>query len=210
MVLKRKYPRTYHLPFSPGVTSDDKIHKDISFFEGKEIVVTEKMDGENTTMMNDSIYARSVDSVHHESRDFIKGMWGKIKHEIPTDWKICGENLYATHSLHYKNLSTYFYVFSIWDENDICLSVDDTLIFCEFLGLEYVPILWRGKYNEEFIRNFKVNTEIQEGFVVRIADSFKFEDFEKSIAKYVRKGHVVTDDHWMFKKVVPNELKPKI
>ena len=206
--MKRKYPRTFHVNWSAGSTDDDKMHKDLSFFEGKEIVISEKLDGENTNMMNDCIFARSTDSVDHPSRHWVKGLWGKIKHDIPDNWKICGENLYATHSLHYTNLSTYFMVFSIWDENDICLSIDDTLTTCEFLGLEHVPILWRGIYDADFIKNFKINTDIQEGFVIRLANSFSFENFETSVAKWVRKGHVVTDDHWMFKKIIPNELKP--
>ncbi len=204
--MKIKYPRTYHFPFSPGATSDDKIHNYTSFFEGKEIVITEKLDGENSTLMNDYIYARSLDSQDHPSRHWLKGLWGKIKHEIPEGWRICGENMYATHSLHYKNLKTYFYVFSIWDENDYCFSIDDTLTICEFLSLEHVPILWRGMYNEDFIKNFKINTEIQEGFVVRIANKFHMDDFNTSVAKWVRASHVTTDDHWMFKKVIPNEL----
>lgn len=206
--MKRKYPRTFHVPWSPGATSDDKIHKDISFFEGKEIIISEKLDGENTTLMSDCIHARSLDSADHPSRHWVKGLWGNIKYNIPEDWKICGENLYATHSLHYTNIPSYFMVFSIWDENDICLSWDDTVTFSEFLELEHVPVLWRGTYNKEFIENFKVNTEIQEGFVIRLANSFPFEDFEKSMAKWVRAGHVDTDDHWMYKKIVPNELKP--
>ena len=206
--MKRKYPRTYHVNWSPGTTNDDKMHDDISFFEGREIVITEKMDGENTTLMSDCIHDRSLDSADHSSRHWVKGLWGSIKHEIPTDWKICGENLYATHSLHYKDLPSYFMVFSIWDENDFCLSWDDTVTFCEFLGLEHVPVLWRGTFNEDFIKNFKVNTEIQEGFVIRLSSSFNFDDFEQSVVKWVRKGHVTTEDHWMYKKIVPNELKP--
>jgi len=207
--MKRKYPRTKHVMWSPGKTSDDKMHDDLKFFEGKEIVITEKMDGENTTLSNEYIHARSLDSADHPSRHWVKGLWGKLKHDIPEDWKICGENLYATHSLHYTNLPSYFMVFSIWDENGVCLSIDDTLLICKYLGLEHAPILWRGIYNEEFVKNFKVNTEIQEGYVIRLADSFTFEEFDTSVAKFVRKGHVTTEDHWMYKKIVPNELKPK-
>lgn len=205
--MKRKYPRTYHVNWSPGTTIDDKIHQDIDFFNDKEIVITEKMDGENTTMMNDCIHSRSLDSADHPSRHWVKGLWGKIKYDIPDNWKICGENLFATHSIHYTNLSSYFMVFSIWDENDICLSWDDTVTFANFLNLETVPVLWRGIYNKEFIENFKINTDIQEGFVIRIVDSFPFSDFDKSVAKWVRKGHVTSDDHWMFKKITPNELR---
>lgn len=44
---KYKYPRTRHLPSSPGATSDDKFISDFSGFKGKKVVITEKMDGEN-------------------------------------------------------------------------------------------------------------------------------------------------------------------
>lgn len=44
---KRKYPRTPHLPWSPGATSDDKYIQDLNSFKGRKIVITEKMDGEN-------------------------------------------------------------------------------------------------------------------------------------------------------------------
>lgn len=71
--MKIKYPKTYHISSSLGVTSDDKIIKDLSFFENEEIVITEKMDGENTTLMQQHYYAISLDSVHHPSRDWVKG-----------------------------------------------------------------------------------------------------------------------------------------
>ena len=48
-----KYPRTYHLPWSEGRTDDDKVLSDDSQFIGKYVVVTEKMDGENTTIYSD-------------------------------------------------------------------------------------------------------------------------------------------------------------
>jgi hypothetical protein len=43
-----KYPRTFHLPDSPGATADDKIQHDLSWLDG-ELVVTEKLDGGNLT-----------------------------------------------------------------------------------------------------------------------------------------------------------------
>ena len=48
--IKTKYPRTYHVPWSPGATSDDKKLPEQWFYAdgwaGSEIVITEKMDGE--------------------------------------------------------------------------------------------------------------------------------------------------------------------
>mgnify|MGYP006368865141 FL=1 len=54
-----KYNRTYHLPWSPGTTSDDRIAKSIDSILGIDIVITEKLAGENTGMTKDGVYARS-------------------------------------------------------------------------------------------------------------------------------------------------------
>jgi hypothetical protein len=204
---KIKYPRTFHLPFSEGVSSDDKMLKDLSCFEGKEIVVSEKRDGENSTMMRDCCYARSLDSNNHPSRNWLKGLWGSINFEIPLNWRICGENLYAKHSLFYDELETYFEVFNVWDENNICLSWDDTIGWCELLGLKHVPVLYRGVFDVLILKELKINPDKQEGFVVRLADSFKYEDFNKSVAKWVRRGHVQTDKHWSTQKMEINKIK---
>ena len=67
-----KYPRTLHLPFSPGTTSDDKMltaKHTIDLYQGKHILITEKMDGENTKLYNDYLHARSLDCRHHPSSD---------------------------------------------------------------------------------------------------------------------------------------------
>ena len=77
-----------------------------------------------------------------------------------------------------------------------CLSYDDTKEWCDLLGLTMVPTIWRGIFDEEFLKNYKFDTETQEGFVIRLSESFKFEDFSTSVAKYVRENHVKTDKHW--------------
>lgn len=204
---KFKYPRTGHFPWSEGATNDDKIQNDLTNFIYKEIVISEKMDGENTTLMSDCIYARSLDSNNHPSRNFVKGIWGNIRYDIPQNWRICGENLYAKHSLYYDNLESYFMCFSIWNENNVCLSIDETLEWCNLLNIVHVPILYRGKFDLEFIRNFKIDTNVHEGFVMRLADEFNYDDFYKSVIKWVRKGHVQTDEHWSTQKIIPNKLK---
>lgn len=204
-----KYPRTFHFDFSQGVTSDDKVIHDLSNFEGKEVVCSIKMDGENSNLMRDHCYARSIDSNNHPSRNWLKGLWGNIRTDIPEYWRICGENLYATHSIHYSELDTYFMVFNIWNEENICLSWDDTIEWCKLLDLKPVTVIYRGIFDIDIIKNLanKLDLNKDEGYVVRLADSFRYEDFNKSVAKYVRKGHVQTDEHWTNQKIVPNELK---
>lgn len=203
-----KYPRTPHLPWSPGGSSDDAYLFDTRHFEGKEVIVTEKMDGENTTLYRDGLHARSIDGRHHPSRAWIKAQHAAIASEIPANWRLCGENLYARHSIAYDQLHSYFHLFSIWNDRNEALSWDETDYFAEKIGLITVPLLYRGPWAEALMRELpaKLDESRQEGFVVRLADSFAFSDFPASIAKWVRKGHVQTDQHWMFAEVVPNSL----
>lgn len=165
------------------------------------------MDGENSTISRDYTHARSLDSNSHPSRDWLKGMWGNMRFDIPEGWRICGENLYAKHSLGYDNLPSYFMVFSIWNEKNECLSVTETIEWCKLLGLEFVTILYQGIFDLEFIKNFKIDTEKQEGFVMRISDSFHYDDFNKYVVKWVRESHVTTSNHWMNEKIVKNGLR---
>lgn len=207
-----KYPRTYHFSYSPNVQSDDRMHKDDHLFDGKEVVVSEKMDGECTTMMSNKIYARSVNSGPHQSRNWVHALHGRIAHEIPDKWRICGENLYAEHSIHYDNLPSYFLVYSIWDETNCCLSWDDTVQYAGILGLHTVPVFYKGLWDKNGSeRAFEAychgaNKHSVEGYVVRLSSSFRYESFCQSTAKWVRAGHVITDDRWLSRPVVPNGL----
>ena len=204
-----KYPRTYHLPWSPGLTDDDRMLPSTKVFEGREVVITEKMDGENTSLYADYMHARSLDEDHHESRGWVKRLHADISWQIPQGWRVCGENLYALHSISYKELDSYFLVFSIWDNNNICQSWDDTVEYAAVLGLNVVPVIYRGPWDEQYVRSLgdKVDTKQSEGFTVRVADSFPYGAFRKSIAKWVRKGHVQTTHNWKMRSVVKNSLK---
>ena len=203
----KKYPRTLHLPWSLGSTSDDKTLDSVSHFKDKEIILTLKMDGENTTMYHNGVHARSLDSKNHSSRSWVQNKQGEIAHLIPDNFRICGENLFAKHSVAYKDLPSYFMVFSIW-EDDVCLSWKDTELWCAKLGLDLVPVLYIGHFNELDIKMaFDPYQSEHEGYVVRLASQFKYEDFSKSIAKNVRKNHVQTDTHWMHQSIIKNELK---
>lgn len=208
-----KYPRTRHLPWSRHVTDDDKVmsmDEVRTNFTGKEIVVTVKMDGENTSMYNDHIHARSIDSKDHPSRTLVKQFWANtVKGKLNENQRICGENLYAKHSIFYDNLPSYFLGFSFW-RDDLCLSWDETKSFFEILGIKSVPVLYRGVYDEmelNYIVKDFLDPEKDEGYVMRLAESFKYEDFGNSIAKYVRQNHVQSSEHWMHQQVVPNKLK---
>ncbi|NMF01527.1 RNA ligase family protein [Aneurinibacillus aneurinilyticus] len=209
--MRVKYPRTFHLPWSRSYTHDDKVLKHVQHFEGKEVVVTEKMDGENTTMYRDYLHARSIDSKDHPSRHWIKMFHSMLGVSIPEGWRLCGENMFAQHSIHYQDLPSYFLLFSVWNEQNMCLAWDETAAWAKRHMIETVPVLYRGIWNEEAIKSCYTRQSLyggeQEGFVVRLADTFHYDDFMHSAAKFVRKNHVQTNEHWMNRPVVPNILK---
>ena len=206
--MKVKYPRTMHLPWSPGVSSDDRVLPDLDCFVGREVVVTTKMDGENTTLYSTGFHARSIDSRHHPSRDWLAAWHASIASDIPAGWRVCGENLFARHSIEYSDLPSYFMGFSVWDETNTALSWDATIEWFDLLGIISVPAVWRGYFDADVLRHLSktIDTNTTEGFVVRVTDSFGYDEFASSIAKWVRPNHVTTDKHWSHSEIVANKL----
>lgn len=163
-----------------------------------------------TSMYNNYIHARSIDSPSNFTRNWVKGFHAHISSEIPKGWRICGENMYAEHSISYKDLDTYFYGFSIWNDKNVCLSWDETLEWFELLGIMPVPLLYRGVYDEEAIKKLWSQDKwaTMEGYVIRLADEIPYGAFKRSVGKFVRKGHVNTVRHWLYgSRIVKNELK---
>jgi hypothetical protein len=208
-----KYPRTFFVPWGDKTTKDDKVLKDDRNFVGQEVVVTVKMDGENTTMYNDFIHARSINSGNHPTRSKVKELWAQqICWQLSNDERICGENLYAKHSIHYTDLPSYFMVFSWW-ENNVCLSWEETEFNCEVLGLETVPVMYKGIYSPRIIQEMyeqEWKGKNCEGYVIRLAKEFTYGGFRKSIMKYVdpifRQQVNESHGHWISKKITPNEV----
>lgn len=209
-----KYPRTMQLPWSPGrKNKNERTITSLEKFEGRDVVVHIKMDGENTTMYSDYMHARSLEYSPHESRNLIKSIHAQIAHNIPEGFRVCCENVYAKHSIHYKNLSSYLYGFSIWDEKNFCLSWPETKEWLALIGIESCPVLYEGKWDEKLLKTLYKPVDALgnecEGYVVRVADKFHYRDFSTSVAKFVRENHVQTH-HWKFQRVIPNELAPGI
>ena len=104
---------------------------------------------------------------------------------------------------------SYFMLFSVWNELNVCLSWDETEEWAQRLGLVTVPVLYRGIWDEDvakacYTKQSDCGGE-QEGYVVRLASAFAYDDF-KGVAKFVRKNHVQTDEHWLSKLIEPNRL----
>ena len=222
-----KGARTFHMPFSPGATSDDKIMESLDHFIDEEVVVSEKADGENTTHTRIKTHARSVDSKAHWSRDRMRALQQELKWKLEQPQfadihRICGENMVAQHSIAYTELPAYFLCFGIWDRRNVCYSWDDMEILCAELELSLVPLLARGIYQKDgtilqadgtsvklidlCTRHGKLGG-LQEGAVMRLAGEFHYDDYGRAVAKYVRPNHVTTGEHWMLQAPKENKLK---
>lgn len=196
-----KYPRTPHLPSSPGATSDDKhiTAETLAYLSsGIELVVSEKLDGGNYTMTRSSSFARSLDSGTHSWDTKAKAMWARIRWDIPEGWRISGESLHARRSVGYDNLEDIYLVFGIWDETNTLLDWDSMVEYCELLGLKTVPLLYRGSDFKQAVTVWQSQKDesCSEGFVVRSAGRIAYGDFSSSFAKWVRANHVTTDASW--------------
>ena len=207
-----KYPRTFNLPDSPGASADDNhpttppsahkrtedlIQRDLSWLDG-ELVVTEKLDGGNLTFTRDAMYGRSPDSGTQPWDRPAKALWAMTAYQIPDDWRVCGESMWARRSIAYSDLPGVFIVFGIWDETDTLLGWDDTVDWARRLELPVVPVLYRGGSLSEARAAWAAQRtpDNSEGFVVRAAGRIAAAEFSHKLLKWVRAEHVRTDDAW--------------
>jgi len=195
------YPRTPHLDFSPGATSDDKhaTKATLDYLKsGIELVTSLKMDGGNVSLYPDYFHARSKDSGTHAWDTLAKSLWSRVRFDIPKGWRISGESMYARRSVAYENLEAPVYIIGIWNEKNNLISWDETEEWAKLIGLPTVPVLYRGtNYDEAVTAWGKVyNTDNAEGFVVRDAGEFSYDEFGSHIAKWVRSDHIRTSASW--------------
>ncbi len=140
MAISNKYGRTYHYPFSPGTESDDRIQHNYwqHLSRVAQLVHTEKLDGENNCLSKLGVFARShaapTTSAWTQS---IRQYWQLIKGSLG-NLEIFLENLYAIHSIEYKNINHHFYVFAV-REDDRWLSWEETKFYAAMLDMPTVP-----------------------------------------------------------------------
>jgi hypothetical protein len=204
-----KYPRTYHVPWSPGLKDPKERMSSLEGLIGQDVVVSVKMDGENTTFYNNAIHARSLDYSPHASRNRIKAFHAQIAQDIPEGWRICLENLYAKHSIHYHNLPDFWLGLSVWDTTNTCLSWPESLEWFGLLNIKPVKTLYTGIFDKDIIKNLyqpMVDGDPCEGYVIRLTRAFHYKEFRHAVAKYVRADHVQSHAHWIHNSVTPNSL----
>ncbi|MND59270.1 RNA ligase [compost metagenome] len=212
-----KYGRTYHFPFSPGTSSDDRFNHeywtDIQSFS--QLLYTEKLDGENNCLSKRGVFARShAAPTTSPWTAQLREHWGRLKNDLG-DLEFFGENLYAVHSIAYTKLEHYYFVFAA-RINEVWLSWEEVTFYANLFDLPMVPVLRSDSVQDmtetqlqETVQHLASQPSIfgavdprtgisctSEGLVCRNAETFPVSKFQHNIFKYVRKGHVQTDEHW--------------
>lgn len=203
------------MPFSPGGTNDDKRLANVEHFLDQDLVFTEKMDGSGVCLERQAVFARSHSGApKHPSFDALKQLHGTIRHLIPDEVQIFGEWCYARHSIAYNQLPGYLLLFGA-RHRELWFSWDEVQTWAKALGAPTVPVLMVGSFDTA--KGLQETIELmasqpskcggeREGVVVRRAGTFWDHDFPLALAKYVRKDHVQTDDHWAHQQIVKNGL----
>lgn len=137
----KKYCRSLHAQISLGTTSDDRFMPNgylKSFAKMSDLVLTEKLDGQNNCFNKNGVFARSHTSptVHPWDKP-MRERWNLIKNDL-NNLEIFGENMYATHSIGYKKLESYLYVFAV-REGDYWLSWEEVKFYAAMLDFPTVP-----------------------------------------------------------------------
>ncbi len=210
-----KYPSTMQWPHSEKIHRDDSVHKWPHFFLDKEVVITEKLDGGNTCLYQGNVFARSVDAPSTAGwMAMVKKYhgWKTAPGAVPQYDPVLalyGEDMYGIHSIEYEAMlrEETYRPFAVRNMvTDMFLPWDSVEWYAEMLGMKPVPVVFRGKFQEVaditvFFRDHLRSSPSalggeKEGFVMRIVDEFHAHDFPVAVTKYVRAGHVQTDEHW--------------
>lgn len=215
-----KYSRTFHVPWSKGATNDDKIATDLSRLVGTPIVITEKMDGSNTSLEWDGCFARTHSGPPtHASFDGLKALHASIKHELQPDVQLFGEWCYALHSISYDALPGYFLLFNVRyleEPEAFWAAWEEVEMWAQEINVPTVPVLFRGQVStEKELEDLTNSLMIQpshcggtrEGVVVRVARAFDDSEFPLCVMKCVRANHVQTSEHWKDQEIIKNKLK---
>lgn len=221
-----RFPHTPHLAWlGPGQPRDDKVlaPDEASALLTGEVVVEEKVDGANIGISCSDAGALRVQNRGsyleraHAAAQF-RPLWpwlaareARLIELLGVDRILFGEWCYATHSVFYDRLPDWFLGFDVYDRraerfwdsrrrNDLLRE----------LGLHGVPLLGRGEYTPERLRELvsgpsRVGSGAMEGVVVRQEEG----GFTARRAKLVRAEFTqAIEEHWSRKPLHPNQLAP--
>ncbi len=192
------YPRTLHLPWSAARGDDDRTMADTRAFEGREVVVTLKRDGQNTSVYGPDgyVHARSTAPLSTPDSDRMKALAAELGPDIPEGLRLVGEDMTRTHGIQYTNLAPgprwFFELFSVWTRDNQSLDWDAVSEWAALLDLRTVPVVYRGPWSEAAVRRAGEVTHYEgdpvEGYVVRVASEYTLAEHRRVVGKFVHAG----------------------
>lgn len=163
MTESRKYCRSLHAQISLGTTSDDRFMPNgyvETFSKMDKLILTEKLDGQNNCFNKYGVFARSHTAPSEHPWDKpLRDRWELIKSDLK-ELEIFGENMYGIHSIAYKKLDSYFYVFAI-REGDKWLSWEEVKFYANLLDFPTVP-----EYNLQSSLKEHLNSNLSENKIL--------------------------------------------
>ena len=229
-----KYPRTPHLFGSKGTDDDKHLGEAESnrFIADESLIVEEKIDGTNVGIhFSDEgelvLQCRGhlITEKMHPQYDLFK-QWATVKRYILEQrlgnrFLLFGEWMYARHSVHYRQLTHYFFEFDIYDkEIKAFLDLERRLDLLAGSGIETVPVLHHGalkrselasligpsKFGSQFENPLTHRPDnLMEGLCLRTEGG----GVVMGRAKFVRSEFVEKikqSTHWQHRAMVPNQL----
>lgn len=218
----RKYEKTKRLQVPqfdvPGKISLDK--NELSNLLGAEVIIEEKFDGANTGIIRHkngfhlqkrgSLVAQSE---HAQFQYFHAWAWQQKYEQImdlPKNYIVYGELLYAVHSIFYDRLPEYWICFEVWNGSRY-LDRTEKENFCAKHGFVCVPLLARGFFTPselgKMIPEKSAYGETCEGIVVK---RYRKKKKERMIGKIVRPEfikQIEENGHWMHQQMRKNLLE---
>lgn len=229
-----KYPRTPHLFGSKGTDDDKHLDEDESerFIADESLIVEEKIDGTNVGIhfsedgeMVLQCRGHLITEGMHPQYDLFK-QWAVVKRHVleerlETRFIMFGEWAFARHSIHYRQLTHYFFEFDVYDkEAEVFLDLEERLGLLEDAGVETVPIVHSGSLKrselEELIGPSEFDSEFEnpdsgetdnlmEGLYLRTEADGSVSGRAKLVRpEFVEK--IKQSTHWQHQPIVPNEL----
>ena len=229
-----KYPRTPHLFGSLGTADDKQMGEQESeeFIKQESLIIEEKLDGTNVGLhftdegeMILQCRGHLITEGMHSQYDLFK-QWTSVKavilqEQLQNRFILFGEWVYARHSIHYFQLSHYFFEFDIYDKTEnTFLDLKSRTELLEGTGIQTVPVIHTGCITKEQLPDLIGPSQFGSQFenpathsTDNLMEGLYLRTESKGVvtgrAKYVRPEFVEKiqqSTHWQHQKMIPNEL----
>lgn len=217
-----KFPRTPHVANLGAATRDDKIcsRTELDAIVGAPtVIVEEKLDGANMGIFIHSeemklmVQNRShfISGEYHAQfaplpkwlRDHSADLWAIL---TPGRHVLYGEWLYATHSVKYQRLPSWFVAYDMYDRfTKSFLSRDRLANLLSTTSIPHVPLIYEGPVcSVDQLRSMvsgpsAYNDQLREGIVARVCQNGVLQ----SRAKLVRSDFITGTDRWNSSQTMP-------